>query len=491
MDWLSDTVGWLNTALWTWLMTPLLLGAGIYFTIRLRALQIRGFGHMIRVMGRSTQASHGGISSFGAFATSLAARVGTGNIAGVATALVVGGPGAIFWMWVVAFIGMCTAMVEATLAQVYKHRDEEEPAVFRGGPAYYMKRGLGSRGMGVAFSVALILAFGLVFNAVQANSIAAASAEAWSVPSGITGLVVLVAAALVIFGGARRIAAVAEFVVPLMAIAYLLVGLFVVLVNVVDVPAALGLIVSSAFGAGQVAGGAIGYTIAQAIQNGAKRGLFSNEAGQGSAPNAAAMADVAHPGAQGFVQSLGVFVDTMIICTTTALIILLSGVYTGSFVDGVYGGSSFGVALTQNALADTVGAWGSPFIAVALVFFAFTSILANYYYGETSLLFINNGDHRALAPFRLVVLGMIMFGALVNASLIWDMADVAMGFMALLNLVAILLLSERAFAVIADYDTQRRAGGIPAFTRDSVPAVSASVEPDVWPDAASLIPPRV
>lgn len=480
MGWLQDTVALLNTALWTWLMTPLLLGAGVYFTIRLRFLQIRGFPHMIRVMRSSTRSEHGGITSFGAFATSLAARVGTGNIAGVATALVVGGPGAIFWMWVVAFIGMCTAMIEATLAQVYKHRDEQEPALYRGGPAYYMKRGLRSRAMGVAFSVALILAFGLVFNAVQANSIAAAADEAWGVPVGVSGVVVLVAAASVIFGGIRRIATVAEWVVPIMALAYLGVGLLVVVVNIADVPAALALIVRSAFGVGELAGGAIGYTVAQAIQNGAKRGLFSNEAGQGSAPNAAATADVPHPTVQGYVQSLGVFVDTIIICTTTALIILLSDVYVGGFAGGVYEGSAVGVQLTQNALADSVGAWGKPFIAVALMFFAFTSILANYYYGETSLLFINDGDHRALAPFRVVVLGMIMFGALVNATLIWDMADVAMGIMALLNLVAILLLSGKAFAVIDDYEQQRRTGLAPSFARDRLPGLADGIEPDVW-----------
>lgn len=481
MDWLNDITSLLNTALWTWLMTPLLLGAGLYFTIRLKLLQVRGFPHMVLLMARSGHSAHGGISSFGAFATSLAARVGTGNIAGVATAVVVGGPGAVFWMWVVAFIGMCTAMIEATLAQVYKHRDEDEPALFRGGPAYYMQRGLGSRAMGVAFSIALLAAFGLAFNGVQANSIAAAADEAWGVPTGVTGLVVLLAVGLVIFGGIRRIAHVAEFVVPVMALAYLAVGLLVVLGNLSEVPDALSLIVTSAFGAGEVAGGAIGYSVAQAIQNGAKRGLFSNEAGQGSAPNAAATADVRHPAVQGYVQSLGVFVDTIIICTTTALIILLSGVYLGGFTDGVYDEANpTGVALTQNALADSVGSWGVDFIAIALMFFAFTSILANYYYGETSLLFINNGDHRAVRWLRAAVLLIILFGALVNATLIWDMADVAMGVMALLNLVAILLLSQKAFTVIEDYERQRRGGAEPTFSRARIPALTPGIEADVW-----------
>ncbi len=482
---IGDAVSTVNNVLWTWLMTPLLLGAGIWFTIRLRFIQFRSFGHMVAVMRASTKSPQGGVSSFGAFATSLAARVGTGNIAGVATALVVGGPGAVFWMWVVAFIGMCTAMIEATLAQVYKHRDEDDPALFRGGPAFYMQRGLRSRAMGMAFSVALLSAFGLVFNAVQANSIAAAANEAWGVPHWVTGIVVLIGAGAVIFGGIRRIALVAELVVPFMAIAYLVVGLFVVVVNLAEVPQALWLIVSSAFGVGEVAGGAIGYTIAQALQNGAKRGLFSNEAGQGSAPNAAATADVAHPATQAYVQSLGVFVDTMIICTTTALIILLSGVYIGGFTDGVYDGAATGVALTQNALSDSVGAWGGSFVAIALLFFAFTSILANYYYGETGLLFLNGGDHRALVPLRIIVLVMVMFGALVDATLVWDMADVAMGFMALLNLVAILLLGKVAFAVIGDYEAQRQAGFAPAFSRMRVPEFADGIESDVWADSVS------
>lgn len=482
MNAIGDVVGFLNTLLWTWLMAPLLVGAGIYFTIRLRFIQVRRFGSFFTVMGQSTKTRHGGVSSFGAFATSLAARVGTGNIAGVATALVVGGPGAIFWMWVVAFIGMCTAMIEATLAQVYKHRDENEPALFRGGPAYYMKRGLRSRAMGVAFSLALILAFGLVFNAVQANSIAGAAQNAFGVPEAVSGVVVMVLAGMVIFGGIRRISTVAEFVVPIMAIAYLVVGLLVVAVNISEVPAALGLIISSAFGAGEIAGGAIGYTIAVALQNGAKRGLFSNEAGQGSAPNAAATADVDHPAAQGYVQALGVFIDTIVICTTTAMIILLSGVYSGGFVGGVYDAANraTGVKLTQDALSDSVGAWGSSFIAIALLFFAFTSILANYYYGETALLFINNGDHRILVPFRVVVMGMVIFGALVNATLIWDMADVAMGVMALLNLIAILLLSTTAVKVIQHYEAQRAQGVHPVFTRESLPELTDGIEPDVW-----------
>jgi alanine or glycine:cation symporter, AGCS family len=484
MDALNSVVDWLNNVLWGFLMTPLLLATGIYFTFRLKFIQVRHFGHMFSVMRNSTKAKHGGVTSFGAFATSLAARVGTGNIAGVATALVVGGPGAIFWMWVVALIGMCTAMVEATLAQVYKHRDEDEKSLFRGGPAYYMQRGLGSRGMGVLFSFALIIAFGFAFNGVQANSIAAAMNEAFGVPVGISAAILVAITSGVIFGGIRRIAKVAELVVPVMAIAYLLVAVIVIAVNVTEIPGVISLIVKSAFGAGELAGGAIGYTVAQAIQNGVKRGLFSNEAGQGSAPNAAATADVDHPATQGYVQALGVFVDTIIICTATASMILLSGVYSSGFSGGLYEGSATGVALTQQSLSDSVGSWGSNFIAIALLFFAFTSILANYYYGETSLLFINKGRHAALAPFRVLVLLMVIFGALVNATTIWNMADVAMGLMALLNIVAILLLSPTATKVIFDYDKQRRAGETPVFNRDTVPGVKG-IERDVWsPDEA-------
>jgi alanine or glycine:cation symporter, AGCS family len=455
----------------------LLLSVGIYLTIRLRAIQLRHFGHMIQAFRLSLKPQHsGGISGFQAFATSLAARVGAGNIGGVAIAITIGGAGAIFWMWIVALVGMATAMVEATLAQVFKKRDEEEGAnIFRGGPAYYMQRGLGKRWMGVAFSIFLLLAFPFVFNALQANTMATALNNGFGIEPGIVAFFTAVIVAVIIFGGIQRIAKVAEFVVPFMAIAYLLIGLAVIVMNITDVPGVFRAIVLGAFGLEEVAGGAIGYGIAAALTQGLKRGLFSNEAGLGSAPNAAATADVRHPTNQGYIQSLGVFVDTIIICTITALIILLSGVWSAD--SDAYAGK--GVALTQDALSSVVGNWGGQFVAIALVFFAFTSIIANYYYGETTILFLN-GNHRILIPMRLLVVGFVVWGSLVSVGTVWDTADMALGMMALINLAALLMLSSAAIKVIKNYEDQKNMGLTPEFTHASVPSLADKLEPNVW-----------
>jgi AGCS family alanine or glycine:cation symporter len=374
-------------------------------------------------------------------------------------------------MWMVALIGMCTAMVEATLAQIYKHRTAEAN-VFRGGPAYYMEKGLGQRWMGILFSIFLIIAFGLVFNAVQSNSMTVAMDTAFGVNRLITGLIIAALTGIIIFGGIRRIARFAEVVVPFMAIVYLSLALFVVISRIDEVPGVLWLIIRSAFGWEEAAAGGIGYAIAQAMMQGIKRGLFSNEAGLGSAPNAAATADIKHPASQGYVQSLGVFVDTIVICTATAAMILLSGIFQpGQEVEGV--------SLTQSALSAEVGNWGTSFIAIALLFFSFTSIVANYYYGETSLMFIYENP-KALIPFRIVVIGMVIFGALQEVPLIWAMADLSMGLMALLNLIAILLLSGIAFKVIHDYDQQLREGKEPVFDKSKYPELHHHIEEDVW-----------
>lgn len=467
---LSTAVDWLNGILWGWLLIYVLIGVGIWFTLRTGAVQLRHFGHTFGVMASSLSAEHGGISSFGAYCTSLAARVGTGNIAGVAVAIGLGGPGAVFWMWVTALVGMATAFAEATLAQLFKR--QEDNGTFRGGPAYYMERGLGQRWMGVLFSLALIFAFGFVFNAVQTNSISAAMNTAFAVPKWATGVAVLLITAYIIFGGIRRIVQFAEIVVPVMAIAYLLVALYVVIINIGQVPAMLTHIVTYAFGWQEAGAGVVGYTVAQAMLNGVRRGLFSNEAGMGSAPNAAATADVPHPAQQGYVQMLGVFTDTMIICSCTAFIILLAGPEVLQNTNGV--------AMTQAALVNEVGAWGAPFIAIALLFFAFTSIVANYYYGETSLAYIRQ-DPRLLLLYRLLVLGMVMMGAVTDTPLVWDLADVAMGGMALINLVAIVLLSGLLAKVLRDYEKQRRAGvATPRFEARDHPTIASKLEPGVW-----------
>ena len=470
---MDTTIAFINNLLWGSVLIYLLLGVGAFFTIRLGFIQFRHFGHMFSVLKHSRRSDAAGISSFQALCTSLAARVGTGNLAGVAVALYLGGPGAIFWMWLIALIGMSTAFAESALAQLYKVKDED--GNYRGGPAYYMEKGLGMRWMGMLFAVFLIIAFGLVFNAVQANSISAAMVIAFGIPEWATGVALVLGAGLIIFGGLRTIARFAELVVPVMALAYLLIALVVVAMNVTELPGVFMLIIKSAFGLEQAGGGAIGYGIAQAMMNGIKRGLFSNEAGMGSAPNAAASASPypPHPASQGYVQMLGVFTDTLVICTCTASIILLSGQFEpGSGVTGI--------ELTQRALSHEVGEWGNTFIAVAILFFAFTSIVANYAYAENNLVFLEHDSTAGMLIFRLFVLGMVMFGSIGELPTIWAMADVSMGMMALTNLVAILLLSGVVVKLAKDYNDQRKLGKLPTFDAAKYPELQSQLEEGIW-----------
>ena len=467
---LKDFVDAANGLLWGSLLIWLLLGAGVVFTLLSRFIQLRHFAHTFGVMKRSFRREHGGISSFEAYATSLAARVGTGNLAGVAVALELGGPGAVFWMWVTALLGMATSFFESTLAQVFKIDNGD--GTYRGGPAYYMQLGLGRRWMGVLFSVFLIMAYGLAFNGVQSNSMAGAVREAAGIDPLWTGLATAVLAGLVIFGGIRRISRVAEIVVPFMAVAYLAVALWLVASHADRLPAVLDLVIDGAFGLEQAGSGALGYAVAQAVMNGVKRGLFSNEAGTGSAPNAAATADVRHPAAQGYVQMLGVFTDTIVICTCTAAIILVSGEFQP-------GGGVTGMALTQAAMSALVGDWGAAFMAVALLFFAFTSIMANYYYGETSIRFIHPGSWLVTA-YRFAVLGVVIVGSGVNLPLIWSIADLAMGLMTLVNLVAVLLLSGVVLTIMRDYNAQLGHGVEPVFEPGRFPGLAPRLAPGVW-----------
>ncbi|PSJ45966.1 alanine/glycine:cation symporter family protein [Zobellella taiwanensis] len=470
---MDTIIAFINDLLWGTVLIYLLLGVGVFFTLRLGFIQFRHFGHMFSVLRNSRKSDAAGISSFQALCTSLAARVGTGNLAGVAVALYLGGPGAIFWMWLIALIGMSTAFVESTLAQLYKVKDED--GNYRGGPAYYMEKGLGMRWMGVLFAIFLIIAFGLVFNAVQANSISAAMQVAFGVPDWATGVALVLLAGLIIFGGLRTIARFAELVVPFMALAYLLIALVVVALNISELPGVLALIVKSAFGLEQAGGGAMGYAISQALINGIKRGLFSNEAGMGSAPNAAASATPypPHPASQGYVQMLGVFTDTIIICTCTASIILLSGQFEP-------GSGITGVELTQRALSNEVGEWGNTFIAIAILFFAFTSIVANYAYAENNLIFLEHNHKAGLLVFRLFVLGMVMFGSIGELPTIWAMADASMGMMALINLVAILLLSGVAIKLARDYNDQLKLGKVPTFDAAKYPELNRQLEEGIW-----------
>lgn len=475
---MTDLINLMNDLLWGSILVYLLVGVGIYFTLRLGFIQFRHFGHMFSVLRNSRKADNAGISSFQALCTSLAARVGTGNMAGVAVALTVGGPGAIFWMWMTAMLGMATSFAESTLAQLYKSRDKD--GNYRGGPAYYMEKGLGMRWMGVLFSIFLIIAFGLVFNAVQANSISNAMSNAFGFEPMMVGVGIVLLTAFVIFGGIRKIARTAELIVPFMAIAYLAIALVVVFMNIEKVPAVFSLIIKSAFGFEQAAAGGLGYAIAQAMINGVKRGLFSNEAGMGSAPNAAASATPypPHPASQGYVQMLGVFVDTIVICSATMAIILVSGEY-------VPHGEITGIELTQRALSSQVGDWGGVFIAMAIFFFAFTSIIANYSYAETNLIFLEHNNKKGLVVFRLIFLSMVMFGALATLPTVWAMADVSMGLMAIVNLIAILLLSGTVIKLAKDYNRQLDAGKVPTFNANDYPELKTQLEDGIWDQSKS------
>ncbi|MEF1253857.1 MULTISPECIES: sodium:alanine symporter family protein [unclassified Vibrio] len=470
---MTDLINLMNDLLWGSILVYLLVGVGIYFTVRLGFIQFRHFGHMFSVLKNSRKADKAGISSFQALCTSLAARVGTGNMAGVAVALTAGGPGAIFWMWLIAMLGMATSFAESTLAQLYKTKDDD--GNYRGGPAYYMEKGLGMRWMGVLFSVFLIIAFGLVFNAVQANSIANAMHNAFGWDDTYVGIVVVLLSSIVIFGGIKRIARVAELIVPVMALAYLLLAMFVMVINIEKLPAVLTLIFKSAFGLQEAAAGGLGYAIAQAMINGVKRGLFSNEAGMGSAPNAAASATPypPHPASQGYVQMLGVFMDTIVICSATVAIILMSGEY-------VPHGEITGIELTQTALSSQVGDWGSIFVAVAIFFFAFTSIIANYSYAETNLIFLEHNHKAGLGIFRIIVLGMVMFGAVASLPVVWSLADVSMGLMAIVNLIAILLLSGIVIKLAKDYNRQLGEGKVPTFDSNDFPELKSQLKDGIW-----------
>jgi AGCS family alanine or glycine:cation symporter len=451
----ANLIGPVSNVLYTYILVYVLVAAGIYFTVRTRFVQVRYFKRMLGQLVHS-RSGDGGISSFQAFCVGLASRVGTGNIAGVAIALTVGGPGAIFWMWVVALIGMATAFVEATLGQIFKVRTDD--GTFRGGPAFYIQRGLGSRPGGVVFAVLLVFTFGFAFNMVQANAIADVLNTSHNIEVNYTTIGLVLLAAPVLFGGVRRVAKVAEVVLPLMALAYVLLALVIIALNITNLPQAFAQIIGGAFGLEQMAGGFTG-GIAAAMLNGVKRGLFSNEAGMGSAPNVAATATVSHPVKQGLIQSLGVFVDTIIICTATALIILVSG---PEIYDPLTPSKMAGASLTASAVSAGLGSWTTWLMTILVFVFAFSSVLGNYVYAEINLFFLG-ARQRGINIFRIAVLAAIALGATAKLSTVWDVADIAMGLMALVNLVAIVLLGRWAFAALRDYHRQAEAGVDPVF----------------------------
>ncbi len=469
---MTAIVDFLNSILWGYVLVYGLLGVGVFFTIRLGFLQFVNFGEMIRAIRGSRESDEHGISPFQALCTSLASRVGTGNLAGVAVALYLGGAGAIFWMWMVALVGMATGYAESTLAQLYKVRDGK--GQYRGGPAVYITKGLKAPWAGSIFAVCLIISFGLVFNAVQANSIADAMEGAFGVPKLWVGIIIAVLAGVVIFGGLRSIVRFAELVVPLMAGIYVLIALVIMAINITEVPGVLLTIVKSAFGLEEAAGGAAG-SITAAMLNGIKRGLFSNEAGMGSAPNIAATATPAphHPSSQGLVQAFGVFVDTIIICTATAVMILLSGVMEP-------GSGITGTQLTQDAMQSHIGEAGAYFIAIAILFFAFTSIVANYTYAENALIHLGGDNNIAITLLRTAVLGMVVWGGYEAVVTVFNAADASMGLMATINLIAIVMLSSTVVKLTKDYLGQRKQGEVPHFKSKDYPELHEKIDSNIW-----------
>lgn len=456
MTFIENIVGEINTFMYSYLLIYMLVGIGLYFTIRTRFVQFRMIPEMFRVIIEKAPVGKDGkkgISSFQAFTISAASRIGTGNVAGVATAIALGGPGAVFWMWLIALIGGASSFIESTLAQVYKVKDKG--GLFRGGPAYYIEKGLKKRWLGIVFAIAITLCFGFIFNAVQANTISIAFNDSFGVSRTVMGVILAVLTAVIIFGGLRRIVAVTTYLVPIMAIGYIILALIVVVLNITEVPDVFALIIKSAFGAEEMFAGMIG----AAILNGIKRGLFSNEAGMGSVPNAAATADVSHPVKQGLIQTLGVFIDTLIICTSTAMIVLLSDAYLSA--------DAASINLTQASLSDSIGDWAGAVLAVTIFFFAFSSVIGNYYYGESNIEFIKNSKV-ILNVFRILVVGFVFFGAVAKVQLVWDLADVFMGIMAFINLIAILLLWKVAKKVLDNYLMQRKAGKNPVFYADEI-----------------------
>jgi AGCS family alanine or glycine:cation symporter len=482
---MSSVIDFLNGLIWSQALIYLCLGAGLYFSIRTRFMQVRGFMEMLRLMFRG-QKSQAGVSSFQALAMSLAGRVGTGNIAGVATAITFGGPGAVFWMWMVAFLGASTAYVESTLAQIYKEKDDS--GRYRGGPAYYIEKAMGQKWYAVTFAVATVIATGLLLPGVQANSIAGAFENAWGLPPAASAALIVIALGFIIFGGVTRIAAFAEVVVPFMALAYVLMALVVMAVNFDQVPHVFGLIFRSAFGMEASFGAVLGL----AVQWGVKRGVYSNEAGQGTGPHPAAAAEVSHPAKQGYVQAFSIYVDTLLVCSATAFMILSTGKYNvvhpvdGSMIVNNLPGVATGPAYTQAAVETMLPQFGSSFVALALMFFAFTTIVAYYYMAETNLKYISRNVHRPgmLLVLKLAMMAVVAYGAIRSASLAWALGDTGVGIMAWLNIVAILILQKPALLALRDYEAQKRAGRDPVFDPTALGIKNA----EIWKTVTSTAP---
>ncbi|TQQ85301.1 alanine:cation symporter family protein [Peptacetobacter hominis] len=442
-------IGVMNNYLWSYILIIMLVVLGIYFSIRTKFVQFRYFTEMFKLLtdgnANKNAKKNGKISSFQAFCISTSSRVGTGNIAGIALAIAGGGPGAIFWMWVMALIGSASSFVESTLAQIYKVKNG---TAYKGGPAYYIEQGLNMRWLGIIFTILISITYGFVFNSVQSNTLSIAFNNVFGVSYLVIGIVLAALTAAVIFGGVHRVAKVSEIIVPVFAGLYILVAIGIVIMNIGSVPALIADIVKSAFKPSEMIMGT-GAGFMTVLLTGVKRGLFSNEAGMGSAPNAAATAEVSHPVKQGLIQSLGVFTDTIIICSCTAFMVLLYNGYATS--------SNEGIALAQEALSSHIGSFGGIFIAICIFLFAFSSIVGNYYYGESNIQFVTESKG-ALNIYRALVCGMVLFGAVAKVQFVWDMADLFMAFMAIINMIVIAKLGKFAYIALDDYTKQKKAG---------------------------------
>ena len=472
----NELVKQLDALIWSPALIYLCLGAGLYFTIRTRFMQVRGFAEMCRLTVRG-QKSAAGVSSFQTLAISLSGRIGIGNIAGIATAITAGGPGAIFWMWIMALLGAATSYIECTLAQIYKQKDDH--GQYRGGPAYYIEKAMGQKWYAVLFAITTILATGLLLPGVQANGIAVSLNNAWDVPTWISAVGVVLVLGAIIFGGIRRIATFAEIVVPFMAFGYMVMAIVIMILNVEQVPAMFSLIIDNAFSSDAQFGAILGL----AVQWGVKRGIYSNEAGQGTGPHSAAAAEVSHPAKQGYVQAFSIYFDTVVACTSTAFMILVTGKYNvvnpagGHFVEYLPGVET-GPGYTQAAVEATFPGFGASFVALAIMFFAFTTIVAYYYMAETNLEYIarNRAPRWAMLLIKLGMMVSVGFGAIRSAELAWNLGDMGVGLMAWLNIIAILIVQKPALQALRDYEAQKKAGLDPTFDPDRLGIRNA----DLW-----------
>lgn len=442
----------INDKFYTFVLIPLLLGVGLYFTLKLKCGQFTHIAHVTKLLSKPAKEIDGekGISPFKAFTISAASQIGTGNIVGVAAAIGLGGPGAVFWMWIIALIGGASSFIENTLGQIFKVSNGD--GTYRGGPAYYMDKALGLPKLGIVFSIIISIVYGFMFNAIQANTIASAFSNTFGVKEGTVGLIVAIIVGFIIFGGIRRIADVTSLLVPVMALAYIGLSIFIVIKNITMVPYMFKVIFENAFGLKAIGGATLG----TAILNGIRRGLFSNEAGMGSVPNASSTADVDHPAEQGLIQALGVYINTIVVCSATAFIIILGGenIYTDPSLQGL--------AITQNALATHIGPWAHMFLTICIFMFAFSSVIGNYYYGE------NNIEHLGLSRiqlniYRILVLIMVYLGCVGDFSVVWNTGDIFMGVMAIINLIVLLKLGKISIEAYNDYFKQVKEGKKPVF----------------------------